>query len=124
MLGRLGEDLAAAHFERLGFVTLARNARTRAGEIDLVAFDRATRTLVFVEVKTRTARAGRSGPAQEPLWGLRPRQCRRLRRLACAWLGSERRHRPAARVIRFDAVGVLVDANGGLLRLDHVEAAW
>jgi hypothetical protein len=38
-LGRLGEQLAAAHLERLGFMILARNARTRYGEIDLVAFD-------------------------------------------------------------------------------------
>ena len=37
--GRLGEDLAAAHLQRLGFRVLARNARTRYGEIDLIAFD-------------------------------------------------------------------------------------
>ncbi|HEY4895306.1 MAG TPA: hypothetical protein VII01_04375 [Solirubrobacteraceae bacterium] len=29
-----------------------------------------------------------------------------------------------ARTIRFDAVGVTVDERGGLLRLDHLEAAW
>ncbi len=55
MLGRLGEELAAAHLRRLGFATLARNVRTRHGEIDLIVFD--GRTLAFVEVKTRLARS-------------------------------------------------------------------
>ena len=52
-LGTLGEDLAVAHFRRLGFVVVARNVRTRHGEIDLIAFD--NRTLVFAEIKTRRA---------------------------------------------------------------------
>ena len=38
-LGRRGEELAAEHFERLGFEVLARNHRTRFGELDLVADD-------------------------------------------------------------------------------------
>ncbi|HEY4098389.1 MAG TPA: YraN family protein [Baekduia sp.] len=47
-LGRLGERLAAEHLERLGCAIVARNHRTRFGEIDLVACD--GRTLIFVEV--------------------------------------------------------------------------
>jgi putative endonuclease len=123
-LGRLGEDLAVAHFAHLGFSTLARNVRTREGEIDVIAFDRRTRTIIFAEVKTRAARAGHIRPDQQPLPSLRPRQRRRLRRLALAWLSREGQHRPTARTIRFDAVGVLVDGRGRLLRLDHIEAAW
>lgn len=125
-VGRLGEDLAAQHLTRLGFSTLARNVRTRHGEIDLIVFDERTRVLAFVEVKTR--RAGFGGrairPEQEPLPWLRPRQRARLRRLARAWLSDKRNERPTARTIRFDAVGVIVDERGRLLRLDHVEAAW
>ncbi len=123
-LGRLGEDLAAAHFERLGFATLARNVRTRRGEIDLIVFD--GHTLVFAEVKTRSAGSrGRAIRAdQDPLAWLRPRQRARVRALACAWLADERNQRRTARTLRFDAVGVIVDAQGRLLRLDHVEAAW
>ena len=48
-LGRTGEDLALAHLERLGYTLVARNHRTRYGELDLVVFDGTT--LVFVEVK-------------------------------------------------------------------------
>lgn len=123
-LGRLGEDLAAAHLNRLGFATLARNVRTRTGEIDLIVFD--GRTLVFAEVKTRRVRSGELGirPDQEPLPWLRPRQRARLRRLAVAWLSDERHERPRARSVRFDAVGVILDSRGRLLRLDHLEGAW
>jgi putative endonuclease len=123
-LGRLGEDIAAAHFERLGFEVLARNVRTRHGEIDLIVFGE--RAIVFVEVKTRRVRASerRVRPDQEPLAYLRPRQRVRLRRLARAWLSDERHERPRARTLRFDAVGVIVDAHDRLLRLDHVEGAW
>jgi putative endonuclease len=123
-LGRLGEEIADAHFRRLGFTILGRNVRTRHGEIDLIAFD--GRTLVFAEVKTRrvAGSGGRVGPGQEPLGGLRHRQRARLRRLALAWLSDEDRIRPTARTIRFDAVGVSVDGRGRLVRLDHLEGAW
>jgi putative endonuclease len=123
-LGRLGEQMAAAHLIRLGFSVLARNARTRHGEIDLIVFD--GHTIVFAEVKTRrgSARRPHVPPDQEPLAWLRPRQRARLRRLAVAWLSEDTPNRPTARAIRFDAVGVILDERDRLLRLDHVEAAW
>jgi putative endonuclease len=109
---------------RLGFTTLARNVRTSAGEIDLIVFNGST--LVFAEVKTRRVRSQERGirPDQEPLPWLRPRQRARLRGLAVAWLSDERHQRPTARTVRFDAVGVILDARGRLLRLDHIEGAW
>jgi putative endonuclease len=124
-LGRLGEEFAAAHMERLGFALLERNARTRHGEIDLIAFDR--RTLVIGEVKTRRVHGSprrKGGPDELPLAGLRPRQRARLRRLAAAWLYDETHTRPTAHTIRFDAIGVRVDARDNLVSLDHVEGAW
>jgi len=120
-LGRLGENLAAAHFEQLGFEQLARNVRTRAGEIDLVAFDGVT--LVFVEVKTRRVGARRVGAEHQPLAGLRATQRARLRRLASAWL-QQTPGRPSARAIRFDAIGVIVDRKGVLRELRHLEDAF
>jgi putative endonuclease len=123
-LGRLGERLAAAHLQRLGYEVLARNVRTRHGELDLIAFGH--ETLVFAEVKTRAAprAGGRIAAELEPLAGLRPRQRARQRRLAVAWLAEQRAARPRAATIRFDALGVLVDREGRLLRLDHLEGAW
>ena len=123
-LGRHGEQLAEAHLTRLGFSTLERNVRSRGGEIDLIAFD--GHTLVFAEVKTLRAMAPttRAGSDRQPLQGLRQRQRFRLRRLAVAWLSDETRVRPSARTIRFDAIGVTVDAADRLVRLEHIEGAW
>jgi putative endonuclease len=50
-LGRVGERLAREHLERLGYRVVARNYRTRFGELDLIVCD--ATWLVFVEVKTR-----------------------------------------------------------------------
>jgi putative endonuclease len=123
-LGRLGEELAAAHLEERGFSVLARNVRTRHGEIDLIVFGGSA--IVFTEVKTRRVDARQQAirPDQEPLANLRARQRTRLRRLAAAWLREERQVRPRAATIRFDAIGVIVDGRGALLRLDHLEGAW
>jgi putative endonuclease len=122
-LGRLGEQLAAAHLERLGFVVIERNARTRYGEIDLIAFN--GDVIVFAEVKTRRARKRwRLTPEEQPLAWLRTSQRARLRRLAAAWLYKEADNRPKAHTIRFDGIGVIIDETDTLVSLDHIEAAW
>jgi putative endonuclease len=122
-LGRLGERLAAAHLQRLGFAIVQRNFRTRHGEIDLIAFD--GRTLAMVEVKTRRShKRWRMTPEEQPLVWLRSRQRARVRRLAAAWLHSESRNRPVAHTVRFDAIGVVVDEADRLVCLDHIESAW
>jgi putative endonuclease len=122
-LGRRGEELACEHLERRGFRIVERNARTRAGEIDIVAFDGST--LVFAEVKSRRAPSGGAAAAGAgPLEGLGPRQQAHLRQLAAAWLRRGARGFPYARTLRLDAVGVTMDAGGRLLRLEHLEGAW
>ena len=114
-LGRLGEQLAADHFARLGWRILARNHHTRFGELDLVAIDGAV--LVFCEVKT--VRLGRGMP-----WdSLHAHKRTQVRRIASIWL-SQVHSRPFFEVMRFDAVGVVVDARGQLVRLDHLEGAF
>ncbi len=115
-LGATGEAIAALHLERLGHKVLARNHRTRFGELDLVTQD--GDTLVFVEVKTR--RDNRTG---SPWDALHERKRAQVRRMAAAYL-SEVQDRPRTRQIRFDAVGIVVDGQGVLKRLDHLEAAF
>jgi putative endonuclease len=114
-LGQIGEQHALDHLERLGLTALARNHRTRFGEIDLIVCDR--ETIVFVEVKTRRA-GGRS-----PFESLGPAKRRQVRRIASAWLADER-SRPRTAELRFDAVGVTIDARGRLVALEHLEAAF
>jgi putative endonuclease len=116
-LGRLGEDLALEHLERLGYRLVSRNHRTRFGEIDLIVCD--DETIVFVEVKARRTGA-RTGSALE---AVPPRKQRQVRGMAAAWL-VESIDRPRSRDVRFDVVGVTVDSGGSLLRLDHLEAAF
>jgi len=115
-LGRRGEQLAALHLERLGFEILARNERTRHGEIDLIACD--GETIVFAEVKTRLAHST-APPAPELRWPA-TRQQRRLRRLAHAWLAATRAKRPFAPQVRFDLVCVLLGDGQQLLALEHL----
>ncbi len=43
--------------------------------------------------------------------------------MAAAYL-AEVHERPRASELRFDAVGVVIDPRGRLLRLDHLEAAF
>ncbi len=112
-----GERLAAEHLERLGYALVARNARTRFGEIDLIAH--AGDTLVFVEVKTRRI----SGSAGTALDAFSRQKVRQVRRLAAAWL-AEAPSRPRAEELRFDAIAVTLDRGGRLLALDHLEAAF
>jgi len=116
-LGRTGEDLALAHLQRLGYELVVRNHRTRWGEIDLVVHDGST--LVFVEVKTRRA----SGSDRGPWEALHERKRTQVRRMAAAYL-ADVQDRPRAVELRFDAVGVVIDAHGRLVRLDHLEAAF
>jgi putative endonuclease len=122
-LGARGEQLAAEHLRRRGCVELARNVRTRGGEIDLIVLER--RALVFVEVKTRRVSRRRAiGEQDDPLRGLGRRQRRGIRRLAAAWLRDRSHRRPEAEAIRFDAIGVVVDSAGAPLRIEHIEDAF
>ncbi|HEX4760716.1 MAG TPA: YraN family protein [Thermoleophilaceae bacterium] len=120
-LGGRGEQLAAEHLMRAGYVILARNFRTRFGELDLVAADE--HCLVFCEVKTRIA-GTRRGPAG-PLDAIGPRKRAQVRAMAREWLmHSSAQTRPRRPELRFDAIGILMSRNGSLVSLDHVENAF
>lgn len=114
-LGRRGEQLALEHLERLGFALVARNHRTRFGELDLVVAG--SGLLVFCEVKSRRAGSG------DPWESLHPAKRAQVRRMARAFL-TEVDERPHSAELRFDAVGVVLDREGGLVRLDHLEGAF
>jgi putative endonuclease len=116
-LGVAGEQLAAEHLTRCGFAIVERNSRTRWGELDIVAYDGFT--LAFCEVKTRRA-GGSAGGALEAVSPLKQTQ---VRKMAGRWL-IERRDRPRAEVVRFDAIGVTFDGYGELLSLEHLEGAF
>jgi putative endonuclease len=119
-LGRQGEQLAAEHLERRGCQIVERNFRTRWGELDIVALDPETQTVIFIEVKTRRAPAvGRVSPLES----VNQRKRWRVRKMAGSWL-AERADRPRAKNLRFDAIGITLDRAGELLELVHIENAF
>lgn len=114
-LGRFGETVAERLLARKRYHILARNWRTRGGELDLVARQRDT--LVFVEVKTR-----RTGGPYRPEEAVNRTKMGRLRKAAAAyWIESER---PPAAFARFDVVSVTVDHADRVLEVCHIEDAF
>jgi putative endonuclease len=99
-IGALGETLAVEHLTSQGLQVLDRNWRCRYGELDIIAADNATRTVIFAEVKTRTT--DRFGGVEQ---AVTPDKVRRLRRLAGLWLAGQDTSWAA---VRIDVVGVRI----------------
>jgi putative endonuclease len=119
-LGRAAEDLVAARLAAAGWEIVQRNARTRFGELDVVAL--AGGTLVFLEVK-----AGREGSdfgPERPILAIGLRKQRQVRRLATAWMAERRGAGLRYDGIRLDAVGVTFDQAGRVTDYEHIEAAY
>ncbi len=92
--GAFGEDLAAAFLLRSGLKIIARNLRTRFGEIDILA--RRRRHWVAVEVKTRSHHSA-------PERCLSPEQRARVERALRALAPSLR---PRPKSLRTDVIAV------------------
>ena len=119
-LGRAAEDLVASRLAAAHWEIVERNARTRFGELDLVALDGST--LVFLEVKAGREEAD-FGP-ERPVLAIGFRKQRQVRRLATAWMAARRRDLPGYGEIRFDAVGVTFDRAGRVTDYEHIEGAF
>jgi putative endonuclease len=111
-LGALGEDAAAALLASKGFHIVARNHRTRLGEVDLIADDGVV--LAFVEVRTRRNDAF-GGPAETVSARKQERVILAAQDFLARWTGPER-------AVRFDVVAV-TDAPGAP-RVEHFENAF
>ena len=120
--GRQAEDYVARRLAAAGWTVLERNARPVEvrGEIDIVALD--GDSLVFVEVKARSAGAV-AGP-ETPLLAVGPRKRMRLRRLASAWLRERSSGLGGFAALRFDVAGVWLGADGDVRRCEYVRAAF
>ncbi|MCX7522126.1 YraN family protein [Microbacterium sp. STN6] len=109
VLGRRGEEIAAAYLTERGYRVIARNWRCRQGEIDVIASQGSE--LVFVEVKTRSSLA-----FGHPFEAITLGKVARLRRLAAAWCDQSGAR--AAR-IRIDAIAVIAP-RGDEVRVEHL----
>jgi putative endonuclease len=101
--GERGETLAYWYLRQAGYTMVARNRRSRAGEVDMIGWDGPV--LAFVEVKTRT-----SGAAGPPESAVARGQQKRIARAAREHL-RRMKHQPEA--FRFDIVSVSWDEHGG-----------
>ncbi len=97
ILGNLGEDRAADYLFKNGYKIIARNWRTRRGEIDIIALTKDI--LVFVEVKTLP-----SGNAETLARELDIRKQKRIIETSKFFLLTNREY--SNRKIRFDVVVV------------------
>ncbi|HNW58459.1 MAG TPA: YraN family protein [bacterium] len=111
-VGRAGEDQAARYLEQQGCTILARNFRTRHGEIDLIARDH--QVLLFVEIKTCSADSfGR------PESWVTPLKQRRIAGAALTWIHQNHCENQDC---RFDVIAIdLRQGEGGL---QHIRDAF
>lgn len=111
-LGRCGEEAAALYLAAQGYSIVARNLRTRVGEIDIIA--QRAQTIVFVEVKTRRSIA--YGTPQEAVG---PRKQRQIIR-AAQWYLSDAQNRRLQP--RFDVIAILYLPSGP--QIEHIVNAF
>jgi putative endonuclease len=109
-LGSAGEELAAQFLVKKGYEILARNLKTKYGEVDLLALDH--QTLVIVEVKMK--RDSSFGPAVAMITAAKQRKLRLL-----AQVVASQRHMVEYRI---DVVAIDVDSRGQS-HLEHYVAA-
>ena len=109
--GQEGEKAAVDFLENKGYQILHRNWRYKRAELDIVAMDR--KTMVFVEVKTRT-----DYTFDRPENAVDGKKQRLMTQAAIAYM-AESGHNWA---IRFDILSVIL--RGDKFYIDHFEDAF
>ena len=100
--GDAAEQEAERFLRKHGFRIVARNVTYPQGEVDLVAVEKRSGALCFVEVRSRTLTSGKS-PEISPEETVTPAKRRRIIRAALRFV---RERRAADRVLRFDVIAV------------------
>ena len=116
LLGTRGERLAARHLKSVGCRILARNFSTPQGELDLVAEEKQTGRVIFVEVKTR--RNESHGRAEQAVGPTKQRHI-----IRAAQLFLKQRRLPPQTAVRFDVIAVAFDERGKV-QVRHTPAAF
>ncbi len=112
-IGRKGEEIALHFLRKKRYQILERRFRVLKGEIDIIAMDR--KTLVFIEVKTRTGDLyGR------PEESVTPAKQNQIRKLALGYLNGRQ---AGSTGCRFDVVSVRIRGDGKP-RIEHFKDAF
>ncbi len=113
-VGRLGEDAAAAYYEKQGYRVSGRNLHFSHRELDLVMENDVS--LVFVEVKTRKQTLGEPSPFGRPAMAVGREKQRNTVLAAEAYL----RAHPTTKQPRIDVVEVYISYKGSTPVVDDV----
>lgn len=113
-LGQSGERAAARFLKKQGYTIIACGHRDHFGEIDIIAVD--GRTVVFVEVKTRSAH-----DSGHPAEAVDHDKQRRLTRAASAY---RKRHDLLETAARFDVIAITWPDGKGQPVIEHFKNAF
>ena len=114
LLGDRGERAAVKYLKQQGFRIVAKQYRNSYGEVDIIAQD--GKTMVFVEVKTRT-----STNDGQPFEAVDLRKQEKITRVALAWLKQNNRLEQPA---RFDVISILWPDDKGEPQIQHFRNAF
>lgn len=113
-LGQRGEIAAERYLLKLGMIIVARGYQNSFGEIDLIAVDE--RTVVFVEVKTRT-----TDQFGSPAEAVDEDKQSKLSKTGLAYLS---RHKLLEHRARFDVISIVWNKDDKHPKIEHIRDAF
>jgi putative endonuclease len=115
-VGQLGEKYAVNYLRKHCYAIVETNYRNKLGEIDIIAGN--GKSLVFVEVKTRYFNM----PLNSPGEAVTMSKQRKIRQVAESFI----RKYPADKwdQCRFDVIEIILDSQGTIENINHLENAF
>lgn len=114
-VAKKGEELAVEFLRKKGYKIIDRNFRRGYGEIDIVAIENLgkEKTLIFVEVKTRSSTKFGSPLEAIPFW--------KIKSLVRTAQFYKLIHSNLPDSLRIDAVAVTLSKNNSVENIEHVK---
>lgn len=121
-IGQIGEKVAAEFLRKNGYKILDTNYQNstgrRLGEIDIIAQEKESDEIVFVEVKTREYQKYKDTPPEE---NITYSKLKKLEKIASAYLYA---HRLREKAYRFDAISVWLDLASKKAIVKHLKSIY
>lgn len=121
-IGQIGEKIAADFLRRKDYEILETNYQNnsgyRLGEIDIIAKDKKSEEIIFVEVKTRDYQKYKNTLPEE---NITYNKLRKLEKIANAYL---LKHRWRDKPFRFDAISIWLDLASRKAKIKHLPSIY
>ena len=122
-IGALGENIASDFLKKHKYKIIDRNLHRSHNEIDIVAFDKATETLVFVEVKARCVDTDLYSSFGTPATAVT--KAKQIRTISAAKEYLSKTNKTKYLQIRFDVIEVYLQKEiYKILKINHIENAF